>query len=116
MNTCVMFEIDNIDVSEGPVRIGGVIFRKLTPSLAIEWGYERMNFVMQGMIDEVMGRTVGVASVRAGTSEIAAERAQHEVGRALNILRIQISSGRPSRVWERQHRQEIGTVSGYEKN
>ena len=90
----VIFVIEPIILNSESLTIGDVVFQKLTHEIAEEWKFAKGEFTNQA---------VGIVKVKAGTAGKALERAQILFDRALNILRVCISSSNPKlMIWDKQ--------------
>lgn len=92
----VAFNVERIKLATDPLTIGEVVFREFSPELAKDWDCAEFDGasrkLLQEELDNLTGRPVGVITVDAGSAEKAVERAQECFDRALNVLRVSISS------------------------
>ncbi len=109
----VVFNVESINFPTESLTIDNVVFREFNQEFARDWDCaefegESRKLLQEGL-DNLTGQPVGIVTVDAGSAEKAVERAQGYFDRALNILRVSISSFReyPIRDWEMLQRRGI---------
>ena len=107
----IAFTVDGVAFGDEDVlKIGDVEFRNFTSEMAEEWDLESIPNTLPIPDDEVVGRTVGVLKIQAGTLEKALERGEEALDHALHILRTSIGFHRPSQIYDFQLCQRRGDL------
>ena len=104
----VAFSIEGVKFETKPLTIGDVVFREFTPDLAENWGFAAVTGMFREGLDQLIGHPAGIVTVDAGSPKKAAERGQGIFDRALNTLRVCISSGTRAAILEEQLLQRRG--------
>ena len=107
----IAFTVDGVVFGDEDIlKIGDVEFRTFTEEMAEEWDLESIPSTLPIPDDEVIGLTVGILKVQAGTLEKALERGEETLDQALHILRTSIGFYRPSQVYDFQLHQRRGDL------
>jgi len=105
----VMFRVDGLRLTENEITTCGVSFYHLDEEKASGWGIRDQVGSMQ-LAPELIGNSVGLVPVKAGSSSKALERAKEKFETALNVLRVCISSFPMARIWDEQLLQKRGQI------
>ncbi len=108
----VVFKVERIKFATDPLTIDNVVFRDFSPELAKDWDYARaegpFREMLQKRLDDLTGQAVGIVGVEAGSVNKAVNRAQEDFDRALNTLRVSISSFPPAVIHDQELLQHRG--------
>ena len=107
----IAFTVDGVAFGDEDIlKIGDVEFRTFTSEMAEEWDLESFPSRLPIPDAEVIGLTVGILKVQAGTLEKALERGEEALDQALQILRTSIGFYRPSQIYDFQLHQRRGDL------
>ena len=99
----VVFGIDNITLGSNSFSIGNVEFRTFESAYAQEWCENSLDEILPNVIyNALIGQSIGLVKVEAGTYQKAIERSSEEIDHALNVLRVAIGSHRPGLIYDFQ--------------
>lgn len=105
----VVYGIENITFASDSFGVGNVEFRTFESAYAQEWcGHPSDEILPNVICDALIGQSIGLAKVKAGTYRKAVERASDEIDLALNVLRVAIASYRPGLIYDFQLMQRRG--------
>ena len=111
----VAFDVEGVEFGSVPLTIGDVTFQEFSTELAEDWSIKETPGESWGFFDKLVGQSVGIVTVNAGSDRKAEEIAAGVFDRALNILRVCIVSSNPFAILDNQLLQRRGEYHALRK-
>ena len=111
----VAFNVEGVEFGSVPLTIGDVTFQECSTELAKDLGIKETPGESWGFFDKLVGQSVGIVTVNAGSDRKAEELAAGVFDRALNILRVCIVSSNPFAISDNQLLQRRGEYHALRK-